>query len=66
MDIHPPEITAPAYLNAVDGAVLEAGYFADGGLDFGGGDVLAVPAERVAQPVDEVEVAQLVHFEQVT
>src|SRR5262249_56545064 len=44
-------------LDAVDVGLQRIGELADGFLDFGGGDVLALPAEGVADAVDEKEVA---------
>ena len=57
--------TGLVYLDTVHGAVLETGHVADDRLDFGGGDVLATPPERVAGAVLEVEVAEFVHFQDV-
>ncbi len=48
-----------------DGVGGEAEQFLDGGLDHGGGDVLALPTESVARAVFEEQVAHPVPLENV-
>src|SRR5262249_48201433 len=57
---------AAGNLNAVDICFQNAVESADGLLDFGRRDVLALPAKSVADAVDEVEIAVLVLAHQIT
>ena len=52
-------------LDAIGGGIEHARAFADRIIDFAGRDVLALPAEGVADPVDEMEEALLVEPHQV-
>ena len=55
-----------SHLYTIDNTILEAGHVADDCLDFGGGDVLAAPAESVAGAVLEEEVTIFVHHQNVS
>lgn len=50
----------------VDSHICLAQEAAQGSLHLGGGDVLALPAERVAAAVTEVHVPQIVHNQHIT
>src|SRR5215475_839059 len=54
---HAGAAVAAGNLHSVDVGLQRVGELADGFLDFGGGDVLAFPAEGVTDAVDEGEVA---------
>src|SRR3989339_292536 len=49
---------AARHADAVDGTVFDAVETGDRALDFGAGDILALPAEGIADAVDELDVAQ--------
>src|SRR5437588_11111200 len=51
---------AAGNLHAIDGRLPHAGKSRDGLGDFSGRDVLALPAERVADAIDEIEITALV------
>src|SRR5947209_18201047 len=51
---------AAGNLHAVDGRLQHAGKSRDGLGDFGGRDVLALPAKRIADAIDEIEITALV------
>ena len=53
----PARPSRPGDLDAVDIGLVDAGKAADDLGDLGGRDVLALPAERVADAVDEIEIA---------
>ena len=56
---------AALYANTVDSRVLDTGKCRNGRCDLGRGHVLALPAERVADPVDEIEKSGFVHAHEI-
>ena len=62
---HPRLAVLAGHGDAIDDGLGHAGAFHQHLFDLGGRDVLALPAEGVAHPVDEVEIALGVLFHQV-
>src|SRR5271166_5658132 len=62
---HAGSAFAARYANAVDGRVLDAGKCRDGCRDLGRCHVLTLPAERIADPVDEIKESGFVHAHKV-
>lgn len=48
------------YLDAVNDAVLVVDKITDDGFDFSSGNIFALPTERVARTITEIEVAQFI------